>query len=43
MIKYEIKNRTIELTYDTGKEFMIIKKFLELIDLINEVRKWALK
>ena len=39
MIKYEIKNRTIELTYDTGKEFMIIKKFLELIDLINEVRK----
>ena len=43
MIKYEIKNRTIELTYDTGKEFMIIKKFLELIDLINEARKWALK
>ena len=39
MIKYEIKNRTIELTYDTGKEFMIIKKFLELIDLINEARK----
>lgn len=39
MIKYEIKNRTIELTYDTGKEFMIIKKFLDIIDLINEVRK----
>ena len=39
MIKYEIKNRTIELTYDTGKEFMIIKKFLDIIDLINEVKK----
>lgn len=39
MIKYEIKNRRIELTYDTGKEFIIIKKFLDIIDLINEAKK----
>lgn len=39
MIKYEIKNRRIELTYETGREFKIIKNFLELIDIINEARK----
>lgn len=38
MIKYEIKNRRIEITYETGKEFIIIQKILEIIDLINEAR-----
>ena len=39
MIKYEIKNRRIELTYETGRGFKIIKNFLELLDIINEVKK----
>ena len=38
MIKYEIKNRTIELTYDTGKEFVLIKRVLGIFDLFNEVK-----
>ena len=39
MIKYTIKNRRIELTYETGRDFKIIKNFLELIDIINERKK----
>lgn len=39
MIKYTIKNRRIEITYDTGFEFTIIKNFLEIIDKINEMKK----
>lgn len=37
MIKYEIKNRRIEITYETGLEFTLIKRMLELIDMFNEV------
>lgn len=39
MIKYTIKNRTIEIEYDTGLELSIIKRLLDIIDIINEVRK----
>lgn len=39
MIKYEIKNRRIELTYDTGMELKLIMKFLQIIDILNEVKK----
>lgn len=35
MIKYTIKNKKIEITYNTGLELTIIKHFLEIIDLIN--------
>jgi len=38
MIKYTIKNRRIEITYDTGYEMSILKKFLEIIDKINEMK-----
>ena len=39
MIRYTIKNRTIEIKYDTGLELSIIKRLLDIIDMINEVRK----
>lgn len=39
MIKYTIKNRTIEIEYDTGLELSLIKKVLEVFDIINQVRK----
>lgn len=39
MIRYKIKNRTIEIEYDTGLELSIIKRLLDIIDIINEVRK----
>lgn len=39
MIKYEIKNRRIELTYDTGLELKLIKKGLELLEIYNEVKE----
>lgn len=39
MIKYVIKNRRIELTYETGLELKLIMKCLELFDIINEVKK----
>lgn len=39
MIKYEIKNRRIELTYDTGMELKLLMKFLQIIDILNEVKK----
>ena len=39
MINYEIKNRRIELTYDTGMELKLIMKFLQIIDILNEVKK----
>lgn len=39
MIKYEIKNRRIEITYDTGFELTFLKHFLEIIDLFNGGRK----
>jgi len=38
MIKYTVKNRRIEITYDTGYEMSILKKFLEIIDKINEMK-----
>jgi len=39
MIRYTIKNRTIEIEYDTGLELSLIKKVLEVFDMINQVRK----
>lgn len=39
MINYEIKNRRIELTYDTGMELKLLMKFLQIIDILNEVKK----
>jgi len=39
MIKYKIKNQTIEITYDTGLELKYIMKLLQIIDILNEVRK----
>lgn len=39
MIKYTIKNRTIEIKYDTGLELSLIKKVLEIFDIINQVKK----
>lgn len=39
MIKYTIKNRTIEIEYDTGLELSLIKKVLEIFDIINQVKK----
>ena len=39
MIRYKIKNRTIEIEYDTGLELSLIKKVLEVFDMINQVRK----
>ena len=39
MIKYDIKNRTIEIKYDTGKELKYVSMLLGLIDMFNEERK----
>lgn len=39
MIKYKIKNRSIEITYDTGFELTFINSFLRIIDIFNEARK----
>lgn len=39
MIRYRIKNRTIELEYDTGAELKFIKNLLDLADLRNEATK----
>ena len=39
MIKYNIKNRTIEIKYDTGLELSIIMNVLKIFDLINQVKK----
>lgn len=39
MIKYEIKDKTIEITYNTGLELKFIKLFLEMIDIFNGGRK----
>ncbi len=39
MIKYTIKNRTIEIKYDTGLELSIIMNVLKIFDLINQVKK----
>ena len=38
MIRYSIKNRTIEIEYDTGLELSYIKKLLDMIDIINEAK-----
>lgn len=43
MIKYTIKNRTIEIKYDTGLELSLIKKVLEIFDIINQVKKMKCK
>ncbi len=39
MIKYRIKDRSIEIEWDTGLENAIIMKVLELLILFNEVKK----
>lgn len=39
MIRYRIKNRTIEIEYDTGRELKYIRKLLDIIDILNEVKK----
>ena len=39
MIRYKIKNRTIEIEYDTGLELSLIKRVLEIFDIINQVKK----
>lgn len=39
MIKYIVKNRRIEITYDTGMELKLINSFLRIIDIFNEVKK----
>ena len=38
MIRYRIKNRMIEIEYDTGLELAAINKVLEILDIINMVR-----
>lgn len=38
MIKYEIKNHRIEISYDTGRELKLINTFLRIIDLFNEAK-----
>ena len=40
MIRYTIKNRRIEIEYDTGKELKYISLLLGVINMFNEVRKW---
>lgn len=39
MIRYRIKNRMIEIEYDTGLELSAIKKVLEILDIINMVKE----
>ena len=39
MIKYTKKQKKIEITYDTGLEYMFLKKVLELIDITMEMRE----
>lgn len=39
MIKYTIKDRSVEICYDTGLEGVFIKKFLAMIDIFNRGRK----
>lgn len=39
MIRYRIKNRRIEIEYDTGLELKYINKLLELLTMFNEVEK----
>ena len=35
MIRYTIKNRSIEIEYDTGLELTYIMKLLEMLDILN--------
>ena len=35
MIKYTIKNKKIEITYNTGLELTFINHFLRMIDVFN--------
>lgn len=39
MIRYRIKNRMIEIEYDTGLELTAIMKVLSVLDIINEVKR----
>ena len=39
MIKYKIKNKSIEIIYDTGLELKLINHFLRMLDIFNEVKK----
>lgn len=38
MIKYRIKNRTIEIEYETGAELKYISCLLSMLDILNEVK-----
>lgn len=39
MIRYRIKNRTIEIEYDTGLELKYITSILNLLDILNEIKE----
>ena len=39
MIRYRIKNRMIEIEYDTGLELTAIMKVLEILDIVNMVKQ----
>ena len=39
MIKYRIRNKRIEIEYETGFELTLIKKVLSIIDMFNEVKE----
>lgn len=39
MIRYRIKNRMIEIEYDTGLELTAIMKVLEILDVVNRVKQ----
>ena len=38
MIRYRIKNRVVEIEYDTGLELKYITDLLGMLDIINEVK-----
>ena len=38
MIKYRIKNRTVEIEYETGLELKYISQILSMFDIFNEVK-----
>ena len=39
MIRYRIRNKTVEIEYDTGLELTAIMKVLNVLDIINEVKQ----
>ena len=38
MIKYRIYDKRIEIEWDTGLEYTVISKLLEILDVINIVK-----